>query len=684
MWLRFTRIALFFCLGGLLFPASTAALTIMEIQGHGHTSPYANQAVVTSGIATTVTANGFYLQDPAGDGDIATSEGIFIYTVTPPTVSVGYQVQVTGTVQEYLPGGNSDNLTSTEIIGPSIVVLSTGNPLPAATIIGAGGRVPPVATIEDDAYTTFDPQTDGADFYESLEGMIVVLHGPRVVGSTNSFGEIFVVVDGATGVNSRGGITISEFDYNPERIQIDDTVYGSAPDVQVGDLLTDVQGPVTYNFGNYEVTPTVAPAVATPANNSRETTALTGDQAHLTIATFNVENLDPGDGARFNDIAAIIANNLRAPDIIGVQEIQDNNGPTNNGVVDASTTFQTLINAIQVAGGPAYNYRSISPVNNQDGGEPGGNIRVGFLYNASRVAFIDRGVPGPTTPTQVVNGGAGPELTVSPGRIDPLNPAFTTSRKPLAGEFEFIGEKLFVVVNHFTSKTGSDPLFGSVQPPADGGGAKRVQQAQVVNNFVDNILALNPGANVVVLGDLNDFSFSPALKTLVGIPPVLTDPAAALPSAEYYSYVFEGNSQALDHILVTPSLLAEVDIVHLDAEFTTKVSDHDPTVVCLLVADPTPVMKSFVHTDLRVHPNPFNPSATITYSLASMGQVTLRIYDPSGRLVATLVDGVKDAGSYAANWNGRDGNGIEAASGVYFVRLQTGGEALTRKAVLLK
>ena len=544
-----------------------------------------------------------------------------------------------------------------------------------------------MANIEDDSYTSFDPQTDGTDFYESMEGMIVMLPAPRVVGATNSFGEIFVVVDdaaNATGVNARGR-------HYHRRIQLQSRAHpdrrsadGSAPDVQVGDLLANIQGPITYNFGNYEVTPTVTPAIVTPANNSRETTTLTGDQAHLTVASFNVESLDPGDGARFNDIATIIASNLLAPDIIGLEEIQDNNGPTNNGIVDASTTFQTLINAIQAAGGPVYNYRSISPVNNQDGGEPGGNIRVGFLYNPNRVSFIDRGSPGPTTPTQVVNGGAGPQLTLSPGRIDPLNPAFTTSRKPLAGEFEFLGEKIFIVVNHFTAKSGSDPLFGSIQPPADGGGPKRVLQAQVLNTFVDNILALNANANVIVLGDLNDFSFSPALKALVGTPPVLTDPASTLPPAEYYSYVFEGNSQALDHILVSPSLPGEVDIVHLDSEYTTRVSDHDPTLVRLLVADPTPVQKSLTRTDLGVHPNPFNPSTTITYSLPSRSQVTVRVYDASGRPVATLVDGVKDGGSYVARWDGHDGHGAKVASGVYFVRLQAGGEVLTRKAVLLK
>ncbi len=71
-----------------------------------------------------------------------------------------------------------------------------------------------------------------------------------------------------------------------------------------------------------------------------------------------------GDGAtKFNNLASRIVNNLKSPDIISLEEIQDNNGATNNGVVDASTTFQTLINAITAARGPTYEYRQIDPVN---------------------------------------------------------------------------------------------------------------------------------------------------------------------------------------------------------------------------------------------------------------------------------------------------------------------------------
>ena len=87
-----------------------------------------------------------------------------------------------------------------------------------------------------------------------------------------------------------------------------------------------------------------------------------------------------------------------------MEEIQDNNGPTDNGVVDATTTFNTLISAIQTAGGPTYVFRQINPVNDQDGGEPGGNIRVGFLFRTDRgLAFIDRVGGCSTCATTVAN-----------------------------------------------------------------------------------------------------------------------------------------------------------------------------------------------------------------------------------------------------------------------------------------
>ena len=107
-------------------------------------------------------------------------------------------------------------------------------------------------------------------------------------------------------------------------------------------------------------------------------TAQAADQ--LAVATYNVENLDPADPAdKFDRLAQGVVTNLASPDVVALEEIQDNNGATNNGVVAADATLNQLTAAIKTAGGPAYEWIQINPVNGQDGGEPGGNIRSVFL-----------------------------------------------------------------------------------------------------------------------------------------------------------------------------------------------------------------------------------------------------------------------------------------------------------------
>src|SRR4029079_11844929 len=100
------------------------------------------------------------------------------------------------------------------------------------------------------------------------------------------------------------------------------------------------------------------------------------------------------------------------------------------------------------------------------------------------------------------------------GRIEPTNAAWIASRKPLVGEFHFQGETVFVISNHFNSKTGDQPLYGRFQPPTRSSETQRKQQAALVNTFVGQILAIDPNANVVVTGDFNDFTFSETLNIL--------------------------------------------------------------------------------------------------------------------------------------------------------------------------
>jgi uncharacterized protein len=372
-------------------------------------------------------------------------------------------------------------------------------------------------------------------------------------------------------------------DFNPERILLDDTLLPT-PVVNVGDHFSSAAvGVLDYSFANFKLNIT-DPLTRVDGGLQRETTRAPRDQ-EVAVATYNVENLDPTDGAAvFARHADYIVNHLRSPDLLAIEEVQDNDGAANTSVTDASTTWSMLVAAIAAAGGPAYGYRQIDPVDDQDGGEPGGNIRVGFLFRTDRgLSFVDRAGGDSTTATTVVSTSSGPQLSFSPGRVAPQDGAFTESRKPLAGEFRMRGRKVFVVANHFASKGGDQPLFGHFQPPERVSEVQRHAQAQVVNDFVDSILAVDPHANVIVLGDLNDFEFSETISILEG--GVLTSLMDTLPQAERYSYVFEGNSQVLDQILVSGNLLShfgvEYDVVHVNSEFADQASDHDPQVARL-------------------------------------------------------------------------------------------------------
>jgi len=573
--------------------AQTAA-TIAQIQGASHISPLVGVSVVAEGIVTAtrtgVSPRGFYLQDPVGDGDPATSDGIFVFTFSAPTVQVGDRVSVTGRVIEFRAA--AANLTITEFDRPAVTVLSSGNPVPAPLSIPQ----PPTEVIDDDSTGNvevngvFDPCCDGIDFYETFEGMLVQVESPVAVSARNAFGEIAVVNTNWTAglISARGAIVVRRDDFNPERVIVDDENFrpsASTPRVNAGDrFAAPLVGVMDYSFGNFKLQLTQMSTVV-PAGLTPETTAAPRDQ-ELAVATFNVLNLAPiaADVAQTAALARQIVNNLRAPDLIALQEMQDASGEADDGTTAGAPTFQALIDAIVAAGGPVYEFRQIDPEDNADGGAPGSNIRVGFIFRTDRgLSFTDRPGGDATTPTEVVATPSGPQLTLSPGRVDPQNPHWATpegTRKPLAGEFRFRGKRLFVIANHLKSKTGDEPLFGRFQPPTQVTVLQRVEQAQILNDFVDRILAIDPNAYVIVLGDFNDFHFSDPLQTLKG--GVLTNLMETIPANDRYTFVFDGNAQTLDHILVSPAIAARspvFDVVHVNVEFAVPTaSDHEPAV----------------------------------------------------------------------------------------------------------
>ncbi|MFH8705979.1 endonuclease/exonuclease/phosphatase family protein [Streptomyces rubrogriseus] len=575
--------------------AAAGPVRIHDVQGSTRLSPYAGKQVTdVAGIVTGVrgygSSKGFWMQDPLPDADPATSEGVFVFTNRAPEVAVGDAVTVSGTVSEYVPGGTSSgNQSLTEITRPTVTVVSGGNAIPAATTVSARS-VPRAYAPEGDGAANgsvnglaLRPRTYALDYYESLEGMNVRVADARVVGASDPYTELWITVKPWENPNRRGGTVYGSYDdQNTGRLQIQSLGKpADFPVADVGDTLAGTTaGPLDYNqYGGYTLVASEIGALES-GGTERESTRRQSAR-ELAVATYNVENLDPSDDT-FTAHAETIVHNLKSPDIVSLEEIQDNNGATDDGTVAADATVGKLIDAIVAAGGPRYEWRGIDPVDKADGGQPGGNIRQAFLFNPERVSFTDRAGGDATTATGVRKARGKAALTLSPGRVDPANPAWEDSRKPLAGEFVFRGRTVFVIANHFNSKGGDQGLTAQYQPPSRSSETQRHAQAKVVNTFVKEILAAQKNADVVALGDINDFEFSETARVLED-DGALWSAVKSLPRSERYSYVYQGNSQVLDQILVSPSVRRaghlSYDSVHVNSEFHDQISDHDPQVL---------------------------------------------------------------------------------------------------------
>jgi VCBS repeat-containing protein len=476
--------------------------------------------------------------------------------------------------------------------------------------------------------------------------MLVTIPDAQAVSASEGT-SVWVVGDrgaNATGMNDRGGITISEGDSNPERIQLffDAGVRSPVPsNYAMGDRLGDVTGVVRYFGGAYEVAVTSTPLTGSGLALPGEVTALRGDGAHLEIGSYNVENLDPGDSLeKFQALAEDITINLGSPDILSLVEVQDADGPGRGADLSGAATAARLIAAIEAAGGPTYRYIEVAPTAaGVSGGEPGGNIRNGFLYNPQRVSYVEG----------------------SAVRIADMNPtngdAFAGSRMPLVAQFIFHGETITAISVHNTSRGGSDSLFGATQPPANEGDAKRIDQTAAINDFLAELYARDPDAHVALMGDFNAFQFERSL-TQLETEGRLSNLTWLLPPAERYTYVFDGASQQLDHFLVSQGLLdrAQFDIVHLNTGTQGfQPTDHD-AVLSLLYVNTAPVGV------FDVFSTPEDGAIVVGGPLGVLANDTDRNGDA---LTAELVAGPRHGllafasdGSFtytpAANFNGRD------------------------------
>lgn len=592
--------------------------TISDIQGTRFLSPLAGQSVQNvTGVVTAKGSSGFYLLGEKPE-DIRVSNGLQVFTTSTSTlgqVTVGDLISLDGRVQEFRSSSSPNNLFATEIASPTnIVVRSSNNTFPivilgkdrspptqelSALDVGPDGflsnpnNVSRIDTVNDE----LRPDRYGMDFWESLEGQIVTIPKPIATNFENQFGEFWVYGDWhVTGKNSRGGISITSGpdgipDANPETVIIGSPLDGTKnPTTAVGVALTDITGPVVYQFGFFYVLPLTAPQVISrPSSNIPPTTISSNgnDPCVVTFGDYNVENMAP-TSAHIPTVASHITDLMKTPDLLFLQEIQDNSGETNDGTVGADVTLKTLIDAIESVSGVRYNFTQINPVDGQDGGVPGGNIRTAFLYRPERLQLIP-GTPvgGSLDAIEVRKDTKKLALSLNPGRIDPTNPAWASTRKPLVAGWQTRNKKEFYTINvHLSSKGGSSSTQGDARPPVNLPIDARSQQVAIVADFVASVLDRDSKAKLIVAGDFNEYSqtrsvFAPLAKLLTEF-----DEVVDIPRVERYSYVFDQNSEQLDHAFASPGIekhknKAAFEHIHVNSwspSFDDRISDHDPSV----------------------------------------------------------------------------------------------------------
>ena len=545
---------------------------ISAVQGPGPSSPLSGRTVTIEGVVTGVddevgasfTANngvrifgddaGIYLQSPAGEEDAyaATSEGVFVGFVRGPgnerEALVGRRVRLRGAVVEKF-GFTQVNIlrgTAPEVLGDA--------ELPAPVVIDpARAASQPVASNGTRTY------------YESLEGMRVTLAtGTANSGGTNKFGELFLlpgdVRDRVFRTENPPGLIALDSDAgsgdpsNPYRPETENTAFVGA---DLFDRVTGAAGPLGFSFGSYKilVQPGALPSVSNTGVPFPDDAVPAQPAGTLRVTAFNVENLFPVGGEldggtvtreeyleRRNEVAAAIADRLRRPDVVAVEEVVD---------------LAVLKDLAATLGGYTAHL--------EEGNDSRG-IDVGFLIkNTVKVANVRQ---LGRTATE----------SISARCSDVLNGLF--DRPPLSVDVTGRGGlQLTVIVNHFASKGAPD--------------ACREAQATFVRDEVARLEAA--GRQVAVGGDLNAFEDEGALRILQDGTSSLTNLWGLAPEQERYSFAFQGKLQTLDHLLVTDGLdpaVLDFRYAHFDNDYHDRdgvagghsVSDHDPPIVTL--ADP--------------------------------------------------------------------------------------------------
>ena len=562
---------------------------IGEVQGESHQSPLVGKEVVINNVVVTKTdeGKGFYVQDKVSDNNPRTSDAVFV--ASKEKVVSGDLLRVQGTVKEgYMeeysvkPGQTfkkpAGSLTVTQIINATITKLGKAE-LPKALNISE--KMP--KDVVDNTPTKYNPETEALDYWESLEGMLVEVTKPKVTGPQYK-GDIYVLPGDYKGqkLNNIGGVNLRPGVQNTEVIPVS---VGNDFVAKAKDYFNEnISGVVTYRNKTYKIDRATVPELQ-DGGLKREVSKIYPSEDKLTIASYNIENFSANNSGhdetpeeKVDKIANSFIKEVHSPDIITLIEVQDNNGGVNDGTVDGVKSGEKLAQRIKSLGGPDYKYTEIAPVDGKDGGKPGANIRVAYLYNPKRVTLIGKEKGGSEEAARFVNG----HLEKNPARVDPTSVHFEKVRKSLAAEFEFKGERIVVIANHLKSKLGDDAIYGSNQPSVENTKAKRIEEAKILNAFIKEGLRQNPNLKFVLTGDFNDFEFSDSVKTIVGNE--LVNLMAEHEQGDRYSYFYRGSNQSLDNILISKNIKDKVVFspVHINASFMEehgRASDHDPVVV---------------------------------------------------------------------------------------------------------
>jgi hypothetical protein len=554
--------SLIFQTPAVLLAQANEPIPIYVLQGDGVATEFAGRYIDSVGVVTGVGPAGFYLQAPAGDGRSATSDGVYVYTHTRPAVQPGDCVAVRGAlIDEFYEKTELSRVKAIE--SSSLCRGATPTPVALPTL-------------------RFDESP--AVRYEALEGMLVTL--PRlegvVHGPTKRFasGEAEIALAPATvqPYLSDGRVFFDEAGELAQLLYVSGALDVPLPDLDHGDrvrLIGAAGAPATaildYNFGKYQLLllPGSGVEVIEAAADVPVTAAPAGAQ-DFTLCSYNLlalgrgtaQHPDPADYDReLRRRAQLIAEGLAGCTVIGLQEA---------GQPEDAERLATLLTA---EFGLPYTATALPSPQSSNAEFP---LTNALITRTDRVQVLD---------AQSRQACTSDDYGVADPGVCAIGEYPLFDRPPLVVDLLVAGDwgapfPLTVIVNHWKSKAGDE----TVNAP------RRTVQAQAVAAEVQRRLDAAPNATVTVLGDLNDYLGSEPVTTVQTAPdPDLVHLYDRLPPLQRYTYIYNGATQALDHMLVSPALAGQVGEVRPlrlsadhaapatpDAATTLHASDHDP------------------------------------------------------------------------------------------------------------